>query len=157
MRPRAGILALLAAALLAGCGGDEPETSSSAAPTTAAPTTAAAATLDVQTVTPTQANRRTAAGAALLVDVREDDEWRAGHAPDAVHVPLAEVQAQLSALDRRRGDGALIFICRSGSRSAVAARAAQAAGLRDVLSVSEGMGGWVDAGLPLQPADGSVI
>lgn len=152
MRLPVALLALLAAALIAGCGGDEQQSAATTA-TTAATTTAA----DVMTITPVEADRRTSDGTALLVDVREDDEWRAGHAPDAVHVPLARVEARLAELDRRRGDGALIFICRSGNRSAVAARAAQAAGLRDVLSVSGGMGDWVGAGLPLQPADGSVV
>ncbi len=157
MRLRIILLALVATALLAGCGGDEQPAASTTATTTAAEAAAPAAAADVLTITPVEADRRTADGTALLVDVREDDEWRAGHAPDAVHVPLARVESRLAELDRRRGDGALIFICRSGNRSAVAARTAQAAGLRDVLSVSGGMGEWVGAGLPLRPSDGSVI
>ncbi len=95
---------------------------------------------------------------ALLVDVREDDEWDAGHAPDAVHVPLRDLtDAKLAELDERRGDGELIFICRSGNRSGQAAAAAQAAGLADVASVAGGMGDWVTAGLPLEPESGEII
>jgi rhodanese-related sulfurtransferase len=98
------------------------------------------------------------AGDGYLVDVREDDEWDAGHAPDAVHVPLGDLsEAKLAELDEARGDKALVFICRSGNRSAEAAAAAQAAGLENVVSVAGGMGDWVAAGLPLEPQDGEII
>lgn len=154
MRLPATVLILLVSAVLLGCGGDEP-TATSSAPATAPATQNAAG--EVQAISVGDAAAQAEAGRALLVDVREDDEWQAGRAPDAVHVPLAQVQERLEDLDERRGSRTLIFICRSGRRSAEAARAAQAAGLAGVFNVDGGMNDWVAAGLPLQPADGSII
>src|SRR5438034_5169686 len=54
---------------------------------------------------------------ALLVDVREADEWRAGHATGARHVPLGTLPQHLSELPRDRD---LLLICRSGNRSGAA-------------------------------------
>jgi len=58
-----------------------------------------------------------AAGASLL-DVREDNEWDAGHAPGALHVSLSEVPDQVADLAR---DRVIVCVCRSGARSARAA------------------------------------
>ena len=61
----------------------------------------------------TEAERRRQAG-AMLVDVRETDEWRGGHAPGAQHVPLGSLPARLSDLPSDRD---VLLICRSGNRS----------------------------------------
>jgi len=58
------------------------------------------------------------AAGALLLDVREDAEWGAGHAPDALHVSLSEVPDRLEQLPRNR---VVVCVCRSGARSARAA------------------------------------
>ena len=57
---------------------------------------------------------------AFLLDVREDDEWAAGHAPDAVHVRLGELGARVGEVPQ---DREVYVICRSGTRSAYAAQA----------------------------------
>jgi rhodanese-related sulfurtransferase len=111
---------------------------------------------EVRAVAPSELAADVAAGRVLLVDVREDGEWRAGRAPRAVHVPLAELEGRLDELDRRRGDRPLAFVCRTGRRSAQAARLAVEAGLDRVLDVRGGMGAWVAAGLPLVPPGGRV-
>ncbi len=90
------------------------------------------------------------------MDVREDGEWAAGRAPGAVHVPLAQLEGRLGELDRRRGERAIAFVCRTDRRSAQAARLAVEAGLDDVLDVRGGMGAWARAGLPLEPRGGRV-
>ena len=87
---------------------------------------------------------------AVLVDVREDDEWTAGHAPDAVHVPLGRVG---EAVDRFAGQEVLT-VCRSGARSGRAAKTLAAAGV-DVHNVAGGMAAWAAAGLPVVRDDGS--
>ena len=96
-----------------------------------------------------QAEERRSEGAVLL-DVREDDEWQAGHAPHAEHVPLGDVAA---AADRFAGRKVLT-VCRSGGRSAKAAEALAAAGV-DVGNVAGGMTAWSAAGLPVVRDDGS--
>ncbi len=88
------------------------------------------------------------AGGAVLLDVREDDEWDAGHAPNAHHHPLGELDAMAVP------DGPLVTICRSGKRSAKAAEQLAAAG-RQVTNVEGGMTAWEKTGLPVVTDDGS--
>ncbi len=93
----------------------------------------------------------TAAGLALLVDVREDDEWTAGHVPAALHVPLGSLpQTQLPT-------GRLVLvICRSGNRSATAA-AARLARSVDARNVRGGLAGRRTAGHPRPRAPGPAV
>jgi rhodanese-related sulfurtransferase len=87
---------------------------------------------------------------AVLLDVREDDEWAEGHAPDAIHVPLARVGG---AAGRFAGQ-AVLTVCRSGTRSGRAAKTLAAAGV-DVRNVAGGMSAWASAGLPVVRDDAS--
>lgn len=79
---------------------------------------------------------------AVLIDVREPFEWEAGHAPQARHVPLGAVIAQLDSLPR---DVPVLVICRSGRRSADAANAMRSVGV-DARNVAGGMQGWARIG-----------
>ena len=87
---------------------------------------------------------------AFLLDVREDDEWAAGHAPEAVHVRLGDLGAHAAELPR---DREVYVICRSGSRSAYAAQALAGGGLH-AINVADGMTGWAVAGRPMISEDG---
>ena len=93
---------------------------------------------------PADAQRRIDDGAVLL-DVREPAEWRAGHAPKARHIPLGD-------LDRRRKElpagREIITVCRSGNRSARAAGILAADG-HTVRNLTGGMRAWSAAGLPV--------
>ena len=82
---------------------------------------------------------------AVLVDVREPDEWKNGHAPKARHIPLGQLSSRADELPRNRE---VLVVCRSGSRSA---RAAKMLSLQrgDVANVKGGMSAWVRAGLPV--------
>jgi hydroxyacylglutathione hydrolase len=80
---------------------------------------------------------------AAIVDVRNLDEWQAGHLPGARHIPLPQLADRLSEL---RGAGPLIVHCQGGSRSAVAASVLQAAGFEDVSNLTGGFGAWEKAG-----------
>ncbi len=90
-----------------------------------------------------EADRLARSGQVLLLDVREADEWHAGHAPAAVHLPLAGAVPAAVPDDRP-----VLAICRSGNRSGLAASALAAAG-RDVRNVTGGMKAWAAAGLPV--------
>ncbi|CAN5541913.1 hypothetical protein BH24ACT5_BH24ACT5_28510 [soil metagenome] len=103
----------------------------------------------IDEVTPEGALGLQAAGGVLL-DVREGDEWAAGHAPEAVHVPLAQVGDAASRFDGQQ----VLAVCRSGGRSGKAAEALAAAGI-DVRNVAGGMTAWAEAGLPVVRDDGS--
>ena len=87
----------------------------------------------------------------FLLDVREDDEWTAGHAPEAVHVRLGELSARVDELPR---DREVYVICRSGARSAYATQGLTAGGL-NAINVADGMTGWAVAGRPMISEDGA--
>lgn len=80
-----------------------------------------------------------------VVDVREDDEWAAGHVPHATHVPLGTVPDRVDAFD---GDPTYV-ICRSGARSLQACEFLAERG-RSVVNVAGGTMGWVTAGYDVQ-------
>ncbi len=82
---------------------------------------------------------------ALLLDVREQDEWAAGRAPNAVHVPLYDLPARFAELPV---DRPLYVVCHVGGRSAQAVAWLQAQGV-DARNVRGGMLAWVQAGLPI--------
>ncbi len=82
---------------------------------------------------------------AYLLDVREDDEWAAGHAPDAVHIPVGNLNERAAEIPQ---DHEVYVICRSGTRSTYAAQALAGAGWKTV-NVADGMTGWAVAGRPM--------
>jgi rhodanese-related sulfurtransferase len=85
---------------------------------------------------------------AVLLDVREPEEWAAGHAPQAVHLPLGRLAP--AAVPQGRP---VIAVCRSGNRSGKAADTLAAAGVR-VHNLAGGMKAWARAGLPVITDDG---
>jgi rhodanese-related sulfurtransferase len=93
-----------------------------------------------------EARRRQSAG-ALLVDVRQPDEWSAGHAPRARLIPLGALASRLAEIPR---DREVLLICRSGNRSGSAQRELQQLGYEHVTNVSSGMHAWARAGLPVE-------
>jgi rhodanese-related sulfurtransferase len=86
-----------------------------------------------------------------LLDVREDDEWTAGHAPDAVHIRLGDLAARADELPR---DRELYIICRTGTRSAYATQGLLGGGL-NAINVADGMTGWAVAGRPMISENGA--
>jgi len=88
---------------------------------------------------------------AYLLDVREPDEWSAGHAPDAVHLPMMEVPARLEEIPR---DGDVVVVCRSGGRSGQVVAYLQHQGYDNVVNLDGGMLDWAAAGRPMISEDG---
>lgn len=80
-----------------------------------------------------------------LLDVREDDEWRAGHIDGAQHIPLGQLGDRLAELPAGRR---IVAVCRSGSRSAAAVRGLRQLGY-DVENLDGGVTAWSRAGLAL--------
>ena len=87
---------------------------------------------------------------AILLDVREDAEWRAGHAPKARHIPLSRLPARLRDVPPNR---TVVTVCRSGARSARAAALLAREG-RHVVNLPGGMHAWARAGLPIVASGG---
>ena len=89
---------------------------------------------------------------AQLLDVRADHEWAAGHIAGATHLPLPELSRRVGELDQERP---VVVYCRGGNRSAMAAAALADAGF-DAAKLEEGIVGWAEDELPLEPDDGYV-
>jgi rhodanese-related sulfurtransferase len=89
---------------------------------------------------------------AQLVDVRADHEWEAGRIAGAAHVPLPELPQRLGEIDK---DRPVVVYCRGGNRSTMATDALAEAGY-DAHKLSEGIVGWGEEDLPLEPEGGYV-
>jgi rhodanese-related sulfurtransferase len=85
---------------------------------------------------------------AVLLDVRENDEWAAGHAPTAVHVPIGQVVARLDEIAAALPDRPVRVVCRSGGRSAQVTAYLRQAGW-DAVNIDGGMQAWAAAGRPM--------
>lgn len=81
-------------------------------------------------------------GGASLLDVRESSEWRSGHAPGAIHVPLGDIDKAPRRLPKGRP---VVVMCASGMRSRTAAKQLRSLGY-DAASLSGGIAGWQRAG-----------
>ena len=93
------------------------------------------------------------ANGAQLIDVREPYEREAGRIPDdTAHIELDRLTDEAESIDR---DRPVVFYCRTGSRSSLAAQAFSAAGF-DAHNLDGGLKAWVADGLPIEPADGHV-
>jgi rhodanese-related sulfurtransferase len=101
---------------------------------------------------PQQAEQLIREGGAQLVDVREPYEHEAGRIAGSLHIELQQLPAEAASLDRERP---ILFYCRTGSRSAMAADAFAASGY-DARNLDGGLEAWVSSGLPIEPDDGRV-
>ncbi|MEW5809415.1 MAG: rhodanese-like domain-containing protein [Actinomycetota bacterium] len=89
-------------------------------------------------------------GSRVLLDVREHDEWRLGHAPGARHIPMSEVPARMAEIP---AEAELYVICHLGGRSQRVADYLVRNGYQPV-NVSGGMSAWAGAGRPVVTDDG---
>lgn len=91
-----------------------------------------------------------AASDALLLDVRERDEWTLGHAPTAVLIPMSELARRVEEIDTSRR---VVCICRSGNRSARVTAFLVQQGY-DAVNMAGGMYAWASAGHPVVTSAG---
>lgn len=103
-----------------------------------------------KTITPKEMVALVAAGGVDVVDVREAREWATGHVPGARLVPLDALRADPAAALPKDN---VIFVCAKGTRSATAAKLADARGLKQVYSLDGGTLAWAKAGLPIVVPD----
>ena len=104
-------------------------------------------TVDVATVA---AQIETGDSHVLLLDVREEEEWRFGHAPGALNVPLSTLPSGVDTLDRSRR---IVCVCRSGNRSSKATEWLRRQGF-DAVNLAGGMNVWSSFGHPVIRFDG---
>jgi rhodanese-related sulfurtransferase len=105
--------------------------------------------VDVIDIDPIEADQLVTAG-ALMIDVREDDEWVAGHVLGAVHFPMGQVVERIGELPIGR---TIVCMCRVGGRSGSVALYLAGCGY-DIRNIDGGMQAWASHGLPVVDASG---
>ena len=103
-------------------------------------------------VTPADVAAALESGDVTVIDVREPYEWEAGRIAGVRHIELERLASQAETVDK---DKPVIFHCRLGVRSIMAAQAFRAAGY-EASSMAGGIQAWVDEGRPIEPEDGVV-
>ena len=89
------------------------------------------------------------AGPHLLIDVREDSEWAAGHAAGAMHLGKGIIERDIEARVPDHG-ATIVLYCGGGYRSALAADALRQIGYTNAISLDGGWRAWNEAGLPVE-------
>lgn len=89
---------------------------------------------------------------AQLIDVRADHEWEVGRIAGATHISLPEIPQRTGEIDK---DRPVVLYCRGGNRSSMATAALAESGF-DAVKLTDGIVGWSDADLPLEPEGGYV-
>ncbi len=90
---------------------------------------------------------RIAASEVVVIDVRQNYEWATSRIAEARHIPLESLPAAASSISDKQP---IVFVCRSGNRSQLAAAAFNASG-REAINLEGGMLAWEEAGLPVEP------
>jgi rhodanese-related sulfurtransferase len=83
-----------------------------------------------------------------VIDVRNADEFAAGHLRDAKNIPLADLPKRIGELDKSKVK-TVIVVCQTGARAGKAAGLLKAAGFDDIYSLEGGIAAWTAAGLPV--------
>ena len=96
-----------------------------------------------------EATRLMNQGTTLILDVRDEKEYAAGHLPRARHVPLNDLEKKAAELQKFR-EKPVIVTCRSGPRSGAATRVLKRAGFSNVYVLKGGIAAWQQASLPLE-------
>jgi rhodanese-related sulfurtransferase len=99
-------------------------------------------------ISPKEASALYSEKKAVIVDVREDDEWNDGHIAGAVHIPLKQLNTHLPELQQYK-DTTIIMQCKSGGRSAKAVEELKSAGFSKVYSMDGGIKAWSQQGLAI--------
>jgi rhodanese-related sulfurtransferase len=105
-----------------------------------------------QTDVPTVAERLKRGDKFHFVDVREDDEWRAGHAKGAIHMGRGILERDIENKIPNKDDEIILY-CGGGFRSALSADMLQRMGYTNVASMDGGIRGWRAANLPEEKGD----
>ena len=96
-----------------------------------------------------EATRLINQGPALILDVREEKEFAAGHLPRARHIPVRELSARVGEIGKFK-DKPVIVMCRTGTRAGAACRFLQKAGFSNVYLLKGGITAWQQASLPVE-------
>ena len=99
-------------------------------------------------VSPTESTQMINRDDALIIDVRESNEYCTGHIINSVHIPLSSLKGRLKELEKHKTQK-IILACRSGNRSSQACATLKKEGFEQVFNLSGGVMAWESANLPL--------
>jgi rhodanese-related sulfurtransferase len=102
----------------------------------------------MKAVDPIQATQLSNRDSAVFLDIRDDGEYRGGHIPEAIHIPVKQLADRIAELSKHK-DCPVIAYCRSGSRSNGAGRILKKHGFENVYNLDGGIAAWQKANLPL--------
>lgn len=104
---------------------------------------------NITEISPAEARTEAEEGGAMLIDVREEDDWSEGHAQGAKHLSrgVIELEIEEEIPDLKKP---IICYCGGGSRSALVAESLQKMGYENVRSLAGGLRAWKDAGFPTE-------
>ena len=85
---------------------------------------------------------------ALVIDVREAKDFKAGHIVDAMNIPLVKIDSELKALEKHK-ERPIVLVCNMGQHAGQAVRKLEAAGFEQVFRLSGGMSAWRAENLPV--------
>ena len=108
-----------------------------------------AARAQIEELSPQDAQRWQAVTAALVLDVREPDEFAAGHLPGAVNVPRGMLEFRIGEL-QPDGDAAILLYCKTSGRAALATQSLHSLGYTQLRSVAGGFDQWQADGLSVE-------
>ena len=100
----------------------------------------------IPAISPVEAEQLFNKKKAVIIDVREDSEWKEQHISGAIHIPLGQLPERLTELKQYK-DSPVIAQCRSGRRSAQASDVLKSAGFSYVYNMEGGLNAWDKAGL----------
>lgn len=107
----------------------------------------AAAKQNITEISPTEARQQVATGKAVLIDVRENDDWRDSHVAGAKHLSRGIIELEIED-EIPDTTTPVICYCGGGSRSALVTESLQKMGYTNVRSLAGGMRAWKEAGFP---------
>ncbi len=102
-----------------------------------------------QRVTVEEAKELIERGKVRVVDVREPDEWQAGHIPQANHIPLGQIVNQPTSALVGDPSQPMLFVCAVGGRSAIACEVAATMGYTVLYNLEGGTTAWIRSGFPV--------
>ena len=101
-----------------------------------------------QVITPAMATQMINQQDALILDIRQDNEYVGGHIVNSTHIPLSFLNDRLGELEKHKNKP-VIAVCRTGHRSSSACSTLKKAGFESVYNLSGGVIAWENANLPL--------
>jgi len=104
---------------------------------------------DINNISPKEAATLQSENKAVIIDVREDSEWKEKHIPGAIHIPLNQLTTRMAELEPYK-NSKIITQCKSGGRSAKAYETLKSSGFNNTFNMSGGLDAWKKEGLSVE-------